>query len=294
LQDHPDIRRLSYQFGEGLADALVRNFGARERLLHPDLMCQLAIRRLFSMDPAKIAEADALFAQAYKLHKSAVYLAWRAQLRAIQSHTCIDMDNKALAQEAEAFAAQALELDPHNSMVLALVASAQLHKTSTPNAGLKLALRGATLNPGNPMAWLAVSSAQSELGRHKTAHDAANFAARLMRNSHLEFWASHQLGRALIGLGKLSEAKRLVKSVTLDRPNFRAALRTLFVLHAKDREWGPARLLAGRLNALEPDFSIAQLIGDSGYPVQLLRGLDAGAILDETTRTPQRQTQGSA
>lgn len=291
LQDHPDIQRLSYQFGEGLADALVRNFGTQEQLLHPDLLCQLGIRRLFTMRADKIESADRLFAKAYDLHKSAVYLAWRAQLREIQFLERIRDDREALAAESEEFAAKAIELDPNNSMVLALIANTRLYVNGNIGDSFKLAMRSVALNPCNPMAWWALSAAEMKLGQFENAHEKAKTAARLMRNSSFEFWANSQLSGTSIALGQLDEAKRLLMSVSLDRPNFRPALRYLFALHAKDEEWNSAISTAARLSEVEPGFSIEQLLTDENYPVRLVRemgGLDAPAILEATADASRR------
>lgn len=124
-----------------------------------DTLLRGAIGKIFSMHPDRIDEADEMLARAYELRPSSLYLAWRLQIRTIRRLERHVTDEQQLREEGAFLAARALEEDSGNSMVLSLMANAQLFLFRDPRASLHFARLGARLNPGNPMASWAISSA---------------------------------------------------------------------------------------------------------------------------------------
>lgn len=268
--DHPDLLRLVVDMIEALGDYFV-GFGGGGNLEDPDSMCRLAIRSLFSMDPARIIEADNVFAQAYDMNPRGLYLAWRAQLKAIQSVEKLGGDPKALAEEGVFYCEQALELEPNNSMVLATLSNALRRFSGDKARSLSLAKRSAQLNPANPMAWSALSSASAYVKDEGTAYRAAVAAHQLVKLSPHRFWFDCQRFIAALPLGELDQAIAYAERTHMENPKFKPPLRYLVALYANDNRTQEALLAAERLKTLEDDFSIERLLRDMEYPASLIR-----------------------
>ena len=273
--DDPEILRLLNELVEAVGDALVGS-----RLAHlddPDQLCRQAIRGLFSMKAENVLTADRHFAEAFDRRGRGLYLAWRAQIKTIQKVERHDTDAKRLREEAEFLCARALELEPNNSMVLATVANTRGFLMQDPHSSLALARRSVQLNPGNPMAWWALSSANVYGGDIKSSYLNALNARNLASLSPHRFWWDNQLFGAAVVLGRLDEALKLAEAAYAQNPNFRPPLRYLIAFYANAAREEDALRAASALTGLEPDFSVERLARDRDYPASLIHrapGLD--------------------
>ena len=279
--DQPEILKLTHELAESIAEHVVLARMQADSCEDPDALCRLGMRRLFTLRPEMVRSADDLFAKAYRLQPRGVYLAWRAQVREVQKLERLRNDFDALREESDVLTRQALEREPGNSMVQALLANSSLYVSGDAHGSLGFAKRAVQINPGNPMGWWALSAARMFLNEAQESYKAAQFARYLTQRSQFAFWAEGQLAGAALALGKLDEAKALFKSAAASCSHYRPALRHLVALHAQDGEWEQAREAIAALQRIEPSFSPDQMVADASYPVSLLRksnDLDIGRV----------------
>ena len=247
----------------------------------PDQLCRAAIRAMFSMQRQRLLQADAMLARAFDLAPRGIYLAWRAQIKAIQKVERHCADVQGLRDQARQLVAQALELEPNNSMVLAALANTHGQLLAEHDRSRVLAERSVLLNPANPMAWWALSSANVYTGHAERAYDCAMTGRRLSALSPHRFWWNNQQFGASLALGRLEEALHFCKLAHAENPGFRPPLRYLIGLYAHAGEFDKALEASRRLKEIEPDFEILRLVRDRDYPASLLHrapGLDIDQV----------------
>lgn len=266
-----DLMRLVNELVEALGDYLIQKGFARRTANDPDHLCRMAIRSMFTLDPDRMLEADRWFAQAYEMEPRGLYLAWRAQLRAIQSVEKLVSDPDAARDEGAHFCAKALEIDPNNSMVLATLANALRRFGRDDVRSHELAYRSVQINRNNPMAWSAFSAASSYVDDHDTAYRAAVIARGLVELTPHRFWWDSQRFVSALPAGKLDEAIKYAERCHVGNPDFRPPLRYLVALYAHDDRVQDALITAEKLKRLEKDFSIEELLQNYEYPASLLR-----------------------
>lgn len=276
--DHPNVHLMSNQLIEAVGDELLVRGDCEQSA---DRDCRLAIRSLFKMQPNATAEADRLFATAFATNPRGLYLAWRAQSLTITKAERYTSDNEALEEQAEALCAQALELEPNNSMVLATVANTQGHLFRNHKFSCALAKRAVKLNPSNPMAWWALSSSSVYTGNIEASLNYAMQASRLVTTFPNKFWWDNQLFGSALMAGKLKLALAFAEECHTQNPSFRPPIRYLIALYSNmDREEDAQDALSVLQN-LETDFSVSRLINDETYPASLIHrapGLDLDGL----------------
>lgn len=279
--ESPDCLRALNELVEAIGDALVQGETSALDEDDPDWLCRMAIRGLFSMRKDGVAEADRMLARAFEVQPRGLYLAWRAQIKAIQRVERHGEDTRGYIEAGDAFCERALELEPNNSMVLATVANTSGHLLGNKLRSLSLAKRSVLLNPSNPMAWWSLASANVYSGDAKSSYMNATMARRLAFLSPHRFWWDNQLFGAALVLGRIDEAHGLAESAYSQNPIFRPSLRYLIAFYANAGRDEEALLAAKALSELEPDFSIERLVKDREYPASLLHrapGLDLDKV----------------
>ena len=268
--DHPDMLQLVNEMVEALGDYLILVGDNNSLFTDPDKICRMAIRSLFAMTPEKVAEADASFERAFEMQQRGLYLAWRAQLRAIQSIERHNVDAKTLEEEGRYFCERALELEPSNSMVLATLANALRRFERNDQRSLHMAKQSVQINPANPMGWWALSAALLYVGEDAASLKAGVIARRLAILSPNRFWWDNQRFAPYLLNGNLQKATEFAELSHAGNPNFRPPLRHLIALYANDGRDEEALEAARKLANLESDFAIERLVRDASYPASLL------------------------
>lgn len=283
LVDHPDLLRLVNQLIEAIGDYLTLNDDQGRMAEDPDNICRFAIRSLFSMNPQRLIHADSQLEQAFKMNKRGLYLAWRAQLRAIQSIEKHSSDKQALRDEGIELCEKAFELEPNNSMVLAALANSLRRFDRDDHRSLAMARRSVQLNRANPMAWWAVSAAEAYLGGHRKSYEASLIGRRLALLSPDRFWWDCQMFVSALPNGKIKEAIKFAEQCWSENPKFRPPLRYLIALYASTGRTDEAFAAVEKLKILEPDFSVDRLIRDPDYPASMVYqapGFDSARLGD--------------
>ncbi|MBL1438106.1 MAG: hypothetical protein COB08_018130 [Rhodobacteraceae bacterium] len=256
---------------EALADYLMMKRQGQEDHWNASFIGRDAIRKIFSMQPQALEEANTLLENAYALDSRGIYLAWRAHLRAIQFVERHSSFEESARLEAEELCHSAMLAAPNNSMVLAAVASARLILNGNVIACSELAQKSIQLNPSNPLAWDSLATAKLYTGENDEAHFCAARAQKLGDSTPYKFW--WDMGRCLTSafIGKRQEALNLAEVSHALSPHFRPPLRYMIGLYAANGEAENALRAVSKLQALEPDFSIDRMVNDMSYPVSQLR-----------------------
>ncbi|KNG92751.1 hypothetical protein ATO11_14840 [Pseudaestuariivita atlantica] len=270
--DHPDIALLSNRLVDALGDELL--LGRDPETDCPDSICRRAIRSMFAIQSDAVLSADKMFERAFQIKARGLYLAWRAQAKTIMKIERHGYDEQALKDEAESLCARALEIEPNNSMVLATVANTFCLTLRSYDRSMFLAKRSVQLNPQNPMAWFALSSANMHAGNSKEALKYTLKANQLASTSPHRFWWDSQVFAAALSTGKFSEAEYFAESCRLQNPDFRPPLRYLIALHARAGRQEDALRMVEQLKAIEPGFTVDRLVKDREYPAALLHQND--------------------
>jgi len=276
------IVALGNQLIDALAEAMTANITRSKDIRDANLLTRLAIRRIFTLKPENLVEADNMLAMAEELGAGALSSAWRAQLRVIQHVELHQGRSENLAEEARKLAVLAMEREPMNSMVVAAVANTRLVLDKDVNVCMELARRSVRLNPANPLAWNSLATAKLYAGEISEAHALAVRAQKMSSGSPFGHW--WDFGRCLTAAltGHKTEALQLAEAAHALAPEFRPPLRYLTALYAADERFDDARRTAARLKQLEPDFTFERMAKDETYPISPLRWgglLDSGKVI---------------
>ena len=239
--------------------------------LDVQVLQRLAVRKLWTMVPERLAEAEVLLNLADGMVPCGLNAARRAQIRTLQMIERHRGDAQVLREEAVALTRIALERDPNNSMVLAVTAYVRCVTDPTPAYGAELARRSVRLNPNNPLAWDSLSYARLHAGQISEAHEIALRVQRIGAASPNKFWWDMGLCLTAAVTGNTRLALEMAESSLAGAPDFRAALRHVVALSAGADRPEAAVDAARNLQRLEEDFSIDALAHDPAYPVGVLR-----------------------
>lgn len=258
------------QVVEVLGDALSLELGGAGDL-NAMVLQRLAVRKIWTLDPLRLAEAETLLTLADEIRPQGLTLARRGQLRVLQMVERHGSDAQTLRDEARALCGKAMEREPNNSMVLAVLSYVRCAIDDSPLAGAELAQRSVRLNPGNPLAWDSLSYAHLHAGRIEEAHRIAMKVQTIGAAAPNRFWWDMGLCLTSALTGDLDLALTMARTAASDSPDFRAAQRYVVALGAAADQPGLALAAARRLKALEPDFTMDALAHNPAYPVGVLR-----------------------
>ncbi len=258
------------QVVEVLADAVSLEVG-RSGALDSIVLQRLALRKMWTMNAARLVEADTLLGLADEVQPRGLISARRAQVRVMQMVERHQGDVAALKDEAMALCRTAMEREPNNSMVLAVVAYVRCAIDATPVAGADLAQRSVRMNPNNPLAWDSLSYARLHAGQIAEAHEIALRVQRIGSAAPNRFWWDMGLCLTSALVGDDDLALRMAMSSATEAPEFRAAHRYVLALGAAAGQRETAQDAARKLASLEDGFSVERLARDPEYPVGVLR-----------------------
>jgi hypothetical protein len=232
---------------------------------------RLAMRKMWTMQPGRMAEAEALFDLAEQMEPRGLIKAWQAQLRVFRMIERHEGTDPAMREEALELCHQAMEREPNNSMVLAVVAYARNALDRDPLASVELAKRSVRINPVNPVAWDSLSIAKLYSGHLSEAHEIAQRVQKMGAMRPNRFWWDMGLCVTAALTGNESLALQMARLSSAQAPEFRAPLRYIVALSAAHNAPEVALAAAERLRRLEPSFTFERLAHDPAYPVGALR-----------------------
>jgi len=268
VSDAPRLRALINRSIEIAGDRLNR-MGSSSDASGAFVMAFDAVQRMFRLDLDELDRADALLASAYELDAKGVYLAWRAYARVFYVGEHFQADRLAV-EEAEELARRALEADPHNATVLALVSYVYnfiLHKFPL---GHELAEASIECNPAHPLGHAFLGRAKSYLGDHEAGYRETRRGLELSGQGPYRYMLHTLCGMNALLSGRFEEAVRASEIACALAPSFRPPQRSLVPLYLKLGERDKARAAFERLRRLEPTFSL-DAMRETTYPSASLR-----------------------
>ncbi|MGH1415048.1 MAG: hypothetical protein ACRBB0_16285 [Pelagimonas sp.] len=229
-----------------------------------------AIRLIFRNQNKDLELARHQLAVNHEAEPSGIFLAWSAYILAFFKGERL-VAQEALRDEAEDLASRALELDPYNSMVLALTSYIYTYLLDNPAYGLELSARAIEANRSNPLAWSFRSAALYTLGQLPEAMTAANFARSISGDGPYRYAVETFYCIAAAKSHHIDEAIRAGEASFRLKPDFRAPLRYLTLLYAYKGETKKLDRLVTHMRQDEPDYSLSKLIHNNNYPSEILR-----------------------
>jgi len=225
-----------------------------------------AVHRLLTMTGPGLDRVEADIMSAYEIDPKPVYLAWLAYMSTFHVGERYGVRDATFEEQTRALARKALEADPHNALVLGLVAHVHSYVFHEFAFADDLISRALETNPFRSMTWDSAALLYSYTNRPAEAMKAALNARRLGMHSPYRHLFDGACCVASLVNGRFEEAVKYGESVMSVQSEFKAVLRYLAASYGHLGDTEHARSVLRKLIVLEPDISIERL-RDDGYPV---------------------------
>lgn len=224
-----------------------------------------AVYNMFELSSSNLDQSEKVLYAIIREKPSAQAHAWLAFLQTFRVGQRFSRDVPARIEEAQYNASKAIELDTSNALVLSLVAHVHSYLFSEYDIAAGLFERAIKINPAQPMGWDLYAMLHAYVGQYQKASAMADWAKNLGEFSPLSYYfdTTKCIVSSLDGDYKASIASG--QQALSQRPKFNSVLRYLIASNAHLGNTEKARELLHKLQAVEPDFTIATLI-DTGYP----------------------------
>lgn len=253
------LTQLPQAVGLGVAQAAATGF------------CNLALRKLWTFDAAKVDEAELLMRKAFETDGNGVYLAWIAFIRMARVIERNQRPDPGFLEDVDGLMRHALELAPHNGMARALIALTRTLLFNDLETGVRMASDALRLNSGNLFARQALAVAGVTQGDTPQAHQLSSFCRMAVGAD--QGWHLWELYHAVVCIAdhRFDEATIAAQRAVAQCPDFVAPRRLLVALHAARGNFSAAETQLAALARLEPGFSLDAYLRDDRYPVDTLR-----------------------
>lgn len=182
--------------------------------------------------------------------------AWLAKWYVLNATRGLATDRARDAQEALGHTGRALDIEPSNSLALAMEGFVYLHlkkDVTLAHARLDAALAA---NPNDPLAWLFRSVACSISGSTAEALGAAQRALALSPLDPLRYYYEALAASSALSAGQYARAIELSESSLRRNRTHAPTLRTLIAALVAIGQEPKARLIAAELMRLSPEFTV--------------------------------------
>lgn len=252
---------------DALLSALASGRHMREPAVHMAAKTAIgAVHRLLTMTGPGLDRVETDIMAAYEADPKPVYLAWLAYMATFQVGERYGVRDATLEEQARAMARRALEADPHNALVLGLVAHVHSYIFREFAFADDLIARAIETNPACALSWDSASLLYAYTGRGEESMRAALNARQLGRHSPYRHLFDGACCVASAVNRNFDEAVSYGESVIAVQPEFKAVLRYLAACYGHLGDSVRAREVMERLMRLEPDLSVERL-RDQSYPV---------------------------
>ncbi|MGL4310936.1 MAG: hypothetical protein ACRCSU_10650 [Paracoccaceae bacterium] len=265
------VDRAVFEAAEKSAGGIPHVLGARRAVTQSTALSQLALFKMFSFDKTHFAEADNLLVQAYDLHESSVFLAWRGLLQMIKSIEVPQTSQQELRDMAEAMTRYASERSPSNATVNALASQTNAMMFGDAPTALHYATLATSDNPRNPLALQAMAVAKMLAGEDEDSYQLSSRARAYAAQSSFRHWWDAHHTTICVATGRKDEAIEAAESSLRSVSSLRASCRYLIALYADKGDLQKADAMRAKLATLEQGFSLDRMLNDPEYPVRTLR-----------------------
>lgn len=265
------IDKAVFEAAEKTAGSIPHVMGARRAVTQSTALGQLALHKMFTFDRGQLLTADRLLEQAYSLHESSVFLAWRGILQMIKSIEMPDAGTAQMRDMAEELSRYATERSPSNATVSALASQTRAMMFGDAGGALHFATRAVDENPQNPLALQAMAVAKMLAGENEDSYQLSARARNHVAGSAFRHWWDAHHCTICVATGRKDEAISTGETTLRNAASLRPIYRYLIALYADRDDLARAETLRARLAQLEPGFSLDQMVNDPDYPVRTLR-----------------------
>ncbi|MFA1627028.1 SARP family transcriptional regulator [Rhizobium mongolense] len=271
------INRTQFERGEfGTAAALIshavdqlayfQETQANDSRLSQDGLLIDAVNAIFRLSRGDLDNAERRLEEQIQYQPRSSTFAWLSFIRTFQVGQRFNVLDAHLIEEAQAYARKALELDPQNSVSLALVGHVHSFLFCEYDYAANLFEKSIRLNPALPLSWDLYAMLHCYAGQPDKAVAMARWVQELGVYSPHKYYFDTTKCIAAALAGDHAAAIAAGEEALRARPNFNSLLRYLASSHAHFDDLGGARHYLQRLEAVEGSFSINALRG-SGYPL---------------------------
>nr|AOO92902.1 SARP family transcriptional regulator [Rhizobium leguminosarum bv. trifolii] len=271
------INRTQFERGEfGTAAALISQAvdqlayfletQANDRRLSQDGLLIDAVNAIFRLSRSDLDNAERRLEEQIQYQPRSSTFAWLSFIRTFQVGQRFNALDAHLIEEAQAYARKALELDPQNSVSLALVGHVHSFLFGEYDYAANLFEKSIRLNPALPLSWDLYAMLHCYAGQPDKAVAMARWVQELGVYSPHKYYFDTTKCIAAALAGDHTAAIAAGEEALRARPNFNSLLRYLASSHAHSNNLGGARHYLQRLEAVEGGFSINAFRG-SGYPL---------------------------
>lgn len=276
----PALDALIFDAAEAVFQAIPAVVGEDHGIISADAMLSRATRELFTFDPDRLLTARDLVAKANALSPDPRLDAWQALINSCLAIEGGGNERDAFIDEAHRLADRSLCDGRDNPLVLAMAGHIRVVLRRDLDAGLALARKSLLLRPSNPFAAVTLQAALIRSGDVKAAHAISRRATVLTRRSPMGHWWTLSTALSAIAVGRYDEAIAAAEATRAIAPKCRAALRCLYALYTHRRDAARAHEIGSVMRRMEPDFSLALIRGDRGYPADTLRSTGLANLRD--------------
>ena len=224
-----------------------------------------AVSSMFRLTRADLDKSEATLRRHIAAHPSAQGYAWMAFLNTFRVGQKFNHQDAPLIEETQHFARRALDLEPNNALVSALVGHVHSYLFGEFDFAAGLFEQSLRVNPAQTLAWDLYAMLHAYAGQPKRALAMARWARHLGAFSPHRYY--FETTRAITGnfSGEHHTAIEAGRAALAERPDFNSLLRVLVSSHAHLDRPDEARVFLNKLLMVEPNFSITSL-HESGYP----------------------------
>ena len=224
-----------------------------------------AVASMFRLTRGDLDRSEAILRRHVAATPSAQGHAWLAFLNTFRVGQRFNPEDAALIEETQHLARKALEMEPHNALVAALVGHIHSYLFGEFDYAAGLFERSLRVNPAQTLAWDLYAMLHAYAGQPKRALAMARWARHLGAFSPHRYY--FETTRAITGTFS-AEHRTAIEAGTAalaERPDFNSLLRVLVSSNAHLDRPDEARMFLDRLLTVEPNFSVTSL-REAGYP----------------------------
>ncbi|XAZ21099.1 SARP family transcriptional regulator (plasmid) [Sinorhizobium sp. B11] len=271
------MSRTQFERGEfGIAAALIsqavdqlayfQETQSNDNRLSQDGLLIDAVNAIFRLSRDDLANAEQRLEEQIQHEPRSSTFAWLSFIRTFQVGQRFNALDAHLIEEAQSYARKALEIDPHNSVSLALVGHVHSFLFGEYDYAANLFEKSIRLNPALPLSWDLYAMLHCYAGQPDKAMAMARWVQELGVYSPHKYYFDTTKCIAAALAGDHAAAIAAGEEALRARPKFNSLLRYLASSHAHLDDLGGARHYLQRLAAVEDGFSI-NAFRASGYPL---------------------------
>ncbi|MGL6211918.1 MAG: SARP family transcriptional regulator [Paracoccaceae bacterium] len=224
-----------------------------------------AVASMFRLTRGDLDRSEAILRRHIATAPSAQGYAWMAFLNTFRVGQRFNPGDAPLIEETQHLARRALEMEPGNALVSALVGHIHCYLFGEFDYAAGLFEQSLRINPAQTLAWDLYAMLHAYAGQPKRALAMARWARHLGAFSPHRYY--FETTRAITG-NFSAEHRTAIEAGTAalaERPDFNSLLRVLVSSNAHLDRPDDARVFLDRLLTVEPNFSVTSL-REAGYP----------------------------